>query len=196
MKEEHLDRYARILVEHAVGLRQGQRLDVYGELIHREFGLRVGEAAYAAGAGRVRYRLTDPQETAQLIRHGSPEQIVLKVLEIRRWLDELLSARGALLVLDGRSDPDLLPGLARSHPRNHRLFARESSLVSLDFTRRVVDQRLAPSSLAVCPTPGAPGLPQPRRSRGLRPPLGPCRPLHLRRPKRRPRPCRGGGAAA
>ncbi len=154
MKEAHQERYAQILVEHAVALRPGQRLDVHGELIHRNFALRIGKAAYAAGAGQVCYRLPDPRETAQLIRHGKPEQIVLKLLELRGWLDDLLRAGGALVFLHGKGDPDLLPGLARSHPRNHRLYAHETSLVSVDFTRRVADQHLAPSVAAVYPTPG------------------------------------------
>ncbi|MCP4658064.1 MAG: aminopeptidase, partial [bacterium] len=47
--EQCLDRYARILVEHAIGLREGQPLFIYCELIHRDFALRVGEAAYSAG---------------------------------------------------------------------------------------------------------------------------------------------------
>ena len=66
-----LDRYARLLVEHSLGLREGQRLDICGDLIHRDFAHRVGEAAYAVGAGLVGYRLYDPRETAQLFPQTS-----------------------------------------------------------------------------------------------------------------------------
>ncbi|MCP4658062.1 MAG: aminopeptidase, partial [bacterium] len=118
-----LDRYARILVEHAIGLREGQPLFIYCELIHRDFALRVGEAAYSAGAGQVRYRLLDPLETAQLIRRGREEQIALFYVEYQAWLADLLRSRGALLVLDGKSDPQQLPELQREHPQKHLFFA-------------------------------------------------------------------------
>ncbi|NJL27055.1 MAG: aminopeptidase [Thermoanaerobaculia bacterium] len=153
MNENYLDRYAQILVQHALGLRPGQRLDVWGELIHRDFALRIGEAAYSAGAGQVRYRLVDPLEAAQLIRRASPEQIALHYLENRGWLDDVLRTRGALLVLVGKGDPKILAELQREHPRNHELFAAESNAVSLELTRRVVDQQICPASTAICPTP-------------------------------------------
>ncbi|MCP4658065.1 MAG: aminopeptidase, partial [bacterium] len=148
-----LDRYARILVEHAIGLREGQPLFIYCELIHRDFALRVGEAAYSAGAGQVRYRLLDPLETAQLIRRGRDEQIALFYVEYQAWLADLLRSRGALLLLDGKGDPQLLPELQREHPQRHLFFARESSAATLELGRRVLEQRLSPAVIAVFPTP-------------------------------------------
>lgn len=153
MNEKHLDRYAKILVEHALDLRPGQRLDIWGELTHRDFALRVGEAAYDAKAGQVAYHLVDPLETAQLIRRASPEQIILNNLDHNAWLSEALCARGAFIILVGKSDPESLPELQRSHPQKHQLFTAESGTISLAFARRVVDQRLSPAVAAVCPTP-------------------------------------------
>ncbi len=151
--EACLERYARLLVEHALSLRRGQRLDVCAEQIHRDFALRVGEVAYSAGAGQVCYRLIDPQITAQLIRHGGPEQITRYQLEKQTWLHDVVRTGAALLLLDGKSDPQLMPELGHAHPRNHHLYASEASAVDLEFTRRALDQRLCPSTMAVCPTP-------------------------------------------
>ena len=151
--EECLDRYARLLVEHSLGLREGQPLTVRGEWIHRDLALRVGEAAYSVGAGKVDYRLVDPLETAQLIRRGRPEQIALHEVERQTWLNDVLRTRGALLLLDGKSDPQMMAELRRTHPRNHGLLISESSAIGVELTRRVIDQRLSPVVTAVCPTP-------------------------------------------
>lgn len=153
MNEKHLDRYAQILVQHALALRPGQRLDVWGETAHRDFAYRLGEAAYDARAGQVGYHLVDPLETAQLIRRASPEQIMLHHLGNNAWLTEALCARGAIIGLIGKSDPKALAELQQLHPQNHQLFATESGAMSLALTHRVLDQRLSPAVAAVCPTP-------------------------------------------
>lgn len=153
MREESFDLYARFLVEQALSLRPGQRLDIWGEVIHRDLALRVGEAAYAIGAGPVCYRWIDPLQTAQLIRRAHPDQIAFHHLENQRWLVELAQVRGALLTLLGQTNPEALLELEQINPRNHQAFATESRLVSVDLMRRVVEQRLCPAVIAVSPTP-------------------------------------------
>lgn len=148
-----LGRYARLLVEHAVGLRAGDRLDVGGEIGHRALALAIGDAAYAAGASQVRYRLVDPSATAQLIRQGSPEQIARYHLERQAELADALRARGALLFLEGRTAPGLIADLRHSHPAGHRLYADGERQVTYDFQRWAIDHRLCPVTMAVCPTP-------------------------------------------
>lgn len=153
MNEDHLDRYARLLVKQALSLREGQLLDVWCELGHREFAYRVGKAAYALAAGQVRYRFSDPLEVAQLIRCARPDQITLFYLEERAWFIDVMRSRGALLILAGKTDPRALPDLQRTHPTNHQVLTLESSLLNRELIHRTIDQRLLPMAIAVCPTP-------------------------------------------
>ncbi len=152
--ETCLDGYAQILVEHALNLQPGQRLDIWGELGHRQLALRVGKAAYQAGAGLVRYHLDDPLATEQLIRHGTPQQIDRYYLEKEAWLIDIPRSGAALLGLDGKSDPERMPRLRRTHPENHHHLASEWHTIFRNFMRRVIEQRLCPAVLAPCPTPG------------------------------------------
>lgn len=154
MDEDHLRRYAKLLVEHALALREDQRLDVWGENCHALIAQTVGDAAYAAGAGPVYYRLFDPLETAQLIRRARRDQIALHYLEAQSWLGDLVRSKGALLVLLGKSDPFALAELQGTHPTSHHAFAVESSLFNRELQRRALDQGLLPFTATLCPTPG------------------------------------------
>ena len=84
INEEHLNRYARLLVEKGAGLQEGQELAIRGETVHRDFALRVAEAAYDLGASNVIMDLKDPRMRAQLIRRGRLEYIDLYHDENRR----------------------------------------------------------------------------------------------------------------
>lgn len=152
--EAGFNRYARILVEHAIDLRPKQRLAICGELGHRELALRIGEAAYSAGAGQVAYRLFDPQITSQIIRRAERDQIVLHQLETQTWFHDVLRTRSALILLTGKTDPNLQPTLRKHHPHTHRIFHQETAQLSAEFLHRALDQQLCASVLATAPTPG------------------------------------------
>lgn len=151
--EAPFDRYARILVERAVDLQHGQRLEIWCDRVQRPFAFRVGEMAYSAGAGEVRYNFADLLEKAQLIRRGRADQISLYHVGVQKWLADVLRSRSALLVLQAASDRRLQDDLRRAHPRSHQLFYREEVAIGSDFLRRAVDQRLSPVVLAASPTP-------------------------------------------
>lgn len=153
MDEDHLYRYAKLLVEHALALRENQRLDIWAENCHATVAQTVGDAAYAAGAGPVHYRLFDPLEIAQLIRHARRDHIALHYLESQSWLGDLVRSKGALLVLLGKSDPSALADLQNTHPASHHALAVESSLFNRDLQRRGLDQGLLPFAGAISPTP-------------------------------------------
>lgn len=172
MDEENLGRYAKLLVEHALALRENQRLDIWGETCHTQLAHATGDAAYAAGAGPVYYHLFDPFTTAQLIRCARRDQIALHYLETQAWLGDMIRSRAALLVLVGKNDPSALADLQRAHPANHHAFALESSLFNRDLQRRALDQGLLPFAAATCPTAGwaqrvFPELPEPEALRSF-----------------------------
>ncbi len=148
-----MDRYARLLVEYAAGLRPDQPLFIAASVDYRHLALRIGEAAYQAGAGQVRYRFFDPLEVGQLIRRGRREQITLYHVEIEAWFNEILRTRGALILLHAVDEPELMPELARTHPRNQEFFAHGMSAASLAFQSRTLHQGLCPVVNAPVPSP-------------------------------------------
>ena len=112
MNEEHLDRYARLLVEHGAGLAAGQELYLRGEVAHRDLALRIAEAAYDRGAAAVHFRLKDPLILAQLARRGSREHIALYHDREDCWINDLVRRR----IRFGNNN--WTPSRARSDPKS------------------------------------------------------------------------------
>jgi leucyl aminopeptidase (aminopeptidase T) len=121
MEDEHLNRYAELVVKHAAGLQPGQTLFVHARLAYRDFALRIGEAAYKAGARYVSYLYCDPLVPAQLIRHGGSEQIALYALQTQAWYDEIVRTGDAVILLDGVDRAGFSDDMARTHARSYSL---------------------------------------------------------------------------
>lgn len=153
MNEQHLDRYAEILVRHGAGLRADQDVFIHGEIAHRDLALRVAEAAYDQGAGSVSLWLDDPLVDAQLIRRGRPERIELAHEGKRRWINGVLKSRGALISLRGDEHPTLMPEIAESHPLTHQIFTRSQQAQSVAFHLHGINRGLCPWVVAGAPTP-------------------------------------------
>ncbi len=154
MNEEHLDRYARLLVEHGAGLRQDQQLYVRGEVAHRDLALRVAEAGYDLGASAVHLRLKDPLEEAQLIRRAREEQLALHHDRNHRFLNDIVRSRSAVISLIGDEHPPLMPELARSHPERHSLFTGAAAVAAEGLRAYGINRGLCPWVVAGAATPG------------------------------------------
>ena len=154
MNEKHLDRYARLLVEHGAGLRQGQELFIRGEVVHRDLAMRVAEAAYDLGAGAVHLRLKNPLEEAQLIRRGRLEQIALFHDRGQRFMNDIVRSRSAVISLSGDEFPALMPELARTHPERHALFTNAASVAAEGLRTYGINRGLCPWVVAGAVTPG------------------------------------------
>lgn len=154
MNERHLDRYARLLVEHGAGLGAGQDLYLRAEVAHRDFALRVAEAAYDLGAAAVHFRFKDPRVGAQLIRRGRLEQIALAHDQEACWINQLVRTRSAVITLVGDELPRLMAELARTHPESHALFTRGASLAATGLIAYGVNRSLCPWVVAGAVTPG------------------------------------------
>ncbi|MEM7349409.1 MAG: aminopeptidase [Acidobacteriota bacterium] len=154
MHETHLDRYARLLVEHGAGLRQDQQLYIRGEAAHRDLALRVAEAAYDLGAGAVHIRLKDPRMEAQMIRRAREEQLALFHERNLRLLNEIVRSHSALISLTGDEDPALMPRLAETHPERHALFTNTASVAAEGFRTFGINRSLCPWVVAGVATPG------------------------------------------
>ncbi len=154
MNETHLDRYARLLVEHGAGLRRDQELYLRGEIAHRDLALRVAEAAYDLGAGAVHIRLKDPLEEAQLIRRAREEQLALYHDRNQRFMNEIVRSRSAVISLAGDEHPELMPELARSHSERHTLFTNAASVAAEGLRSYGINRGLCPWVVAGAVTPG------------------------------------------
>ncbi|MEM8932255.1 MAG: aminopeptidase [Acidobacteriota bacterium] len=154
MDDASLDRYARLLVEHAAGLRDGQALYIFGEIAHRDLALRIAEIGYDAGAGHVSTFLQDPRQLAQLVRRGRLERIELAHESERAWLHQALTDRAAMVSLRGEEDPRLMPQVAREQPDRHAVFTRSATARGRVYTNHAVNRSLCPWVVAGVPTPG------------------------------------------
>ncbi len=109
--------------------------------------------AYEFGAKEVVYRLFDPPQVAQLIRCGSPQQITLHQAQVEAWYNEILRSRGASIFLNAAiDDVQLIPELAKRHPRNHAIFAAGMTASFFTFQRRVIERGLCAIVGAPVPT--------------------------------------------
>ena len=153
MNETHLNRYARILVEHGAGLRQDQELFITAEVIHRDLALKVAEMGYELGARAVSLQLIDPRQRAQLIRRASLEHIEMAHDSERAWLNRAVACRGALISLRGEEDPRLMPRIARDYPERHALFTRGSNHKGRVLLNHGINRGLCPWVVAGAATP-------------------------------------------
>ncbi len=154
INEEHLNRYARLLVEKGAGLQEGQELAIRGEVVHREFALRVAEAAYDLGASNVLIHLKDPRMQAQLIRRGRTEYIDLYHDENRRKLNDIARRRFPVISLSGEENPRLMPELAKTHREQHRLFNSAAGDAAHGLRAHGINRGLCAWVVAGCPTEG------------------------------------------
>lgn len=154
MNERHLDRYARILVEHGAGLGEGRETFIRGEIAHRDLALRVAEAAYDRGARAVHILLNDPLENAQVIRRASPDQIDLYRRRDRQMFDEVVRVRGAMISLKGDEYPTLMQELARDYPESHAAYTRMTQKLITTFHSHGINRALCPWVVAGAVTPG------------------------------------------
>lgn len=153
MNETHLNRYARILVEHGAGLREDQELFIQCEIVHRELALKVAEVGYDLGARSVSIQLFDPQQKAQLIRRGRLEHIEMAHEQERAFLNRVVASRGAMISLRGEEDPRLLPHIATEYPERHALFTRSNNYKGRVLLNHGINRGLCPWVVSGAVTP-------------------------------------------
>jgi aminopeptidase len=144
IRSDHLNRYARLLVELGAGLRPGQQLFVGGGVIHRDLASRVTDAARDLGADRVHLDLVDPLQEAQLIAGGDPRLIAWYHQRNRRWLDEVVASGGAVISLAGVEFPEFVRELATAHPKSYALHRSGKLGLFAAFQELVVQKRRCP----------------------------------------------------
>jgi aminopeptidase len=144
-----VDRYARLLVEVGVNLREGQPLAIDAQVEHAELTRAVARAAYEAGAPWVDAHYGDQVLRKALIESPLPNENLGRSPE---WLiqraEGLAREQGASIAIVGQPDPSLFDGLDG---------ARVSAAQMLALTQVRREQAAAGKvawSIAACPSPG------------------------------------------
>jgi aminopeptidase len=144
-----LDRYARLLVEVGVSLREGQPLSIDAQVEHAELVRAVARAAYAAGAPWVDVYYGDQVLRRALVDSELPEEALGRSPD---WLiaraDAIAQAQGAGLLIAGQPDPELFAGADGAR------VAAAQMLAVTEARRRYASQRMVAWSIGACPTPG------------------------------------------
>jgi aminopeptidase len=144
-----MDRYARLLVEVAVNLQEGQALTVDAQVEHAELVRAVARAAYAAGASSVDVFYGDQWLRRALIDSPLPDEQIGRSPE---WLIARsranAEAQGAAIQIAGPPDPTLFEGVDGGR-------VAAAQMVALTQVRRKqASEGMVAWTIGACPTPG------------------------------------------
>jgi aminopeptidase len=119
--QELLQGYARLAVEIGVNLQPGQDLQVNCNPEHLELARAVADEAYRVGARWVDLNVTDPRVRRSLIEHGPEEELEWTPPWLLARLNDLAERQGAVLLLVGDAEPDLLSDLDQQRVAKARM---------------------------------------------------------------------------
>jgi aminopeptidase len=125
--------YARLAVEIGVNLQPGQDLQINCNPEHLELARAVAEAAYRVGARWVDLNVTDPHVRRSQIEHGPEEELEWTPPWLLARLNDLAERQGAVLLLVGDAEPDLLSDIDQrrvARARMKELRTRQLELVA------------------------------------------------------------------
>src|SRR5215207_2143092 len=131
--QELLQGYARLAVEIGVNLQPGQDLQVNCNPEHLELARAVADEAYRVGARWVDLNVTDPRVRHSQIEHGPEEELEWTPPWLLARLNDLAERQGAVLLLVGDAEPDLLSDLDQrrvAKARMKELRTRQLELVA------------------------------------------------------------------
>ena len=148
MKEELLDKYARLIIEIGVNLQKGQLLVLNTPVCCTAFARRIAQAAYAAGAHDVVPCWHD-ENFARLRYLKAPQAVFSEYAEWRRLLYTDYAEQGAAFVSISADDPQIFQGVAPE-----RLLAAQQSAGAalLEYRQRLMNNENSWCVVSV-PTP-------------------------------------------
>jgi aminopeptidase len=120
--DERLEKYARLAVEVGINLAPGQLLRVAAHPDHLPFARAIARVAYEVGASYVEVVYPDPHVRRARIEFAPDETLDWSPPWTLSLIDELATARGAMIAITGDPEPELLAGLdpariAKARPR-------------------------------------------------------------------------------
>lgn len=129
--EELLRGYARLAVEVGLNLQPGQDLQINCNPEHLELARAAADAAYRVGARWVDVNVTDPRVRRSQIEHGPEEVLDWTPPWLLARLEDLAERQGAVLLLVGDAEPDLLSGLDQQRVAKARMKALRTRQLEL-----------------------------------------------------------------
>lgn len=108
---DRLQRLARLAVEVGANVQTGQYVVVRGRVEHAPLAREIARAAYRAGASYVQSGYSDRHFDRALIELGPEKSLTLSPAGDLATLTELASQKGALIMISGETNPDLLRDL-------------------------------------------------------------------------------------
>jgi aminopeptidase len=129
--DELLQGYARLAVEIGVNLQPGQDLQINCNPEHLELARAAADAAYRAGARWVDLNVTDPHVRRSQIEHGPEEELDWTPPWLLARLDDIAERQGAVLLLVGDAEPDLLSSLDQQRVAKARMKALRTRQLEL-----------------------------------------------------------------
>jgi aminopeptidase len=146
--EELLQGYARLAVEIGVNLQPGQDLQINCNPEHLELARAAADAAYRIGARWVDVNVTDPHVRRSQIELGPEEELEWTPPWLLARLEDAAERQGAVLLLVGDAEPDLLSDLDQRRVAKARMKALRTRQLEL-----VASGKLS-WAIVGCPNPG------------------------------------------
>ena len=116
---DRLDRYATLITRVGANVQPGQSVFVTALVEHAPLARALARASYEAGAERVDVRYVDNHVRHAVIEHAKDELLT----ETSPWLmarTEAIAAGGALIMIAGDPEPELLADLDPGRVGRHR----------------------------------------------------------------------------
>ena len=111
MNEDHLEAYARLLLESGLNLQPGMNLLISSEPVHWPFLNRVTEQAYRMGARYVEIDARHPRATKARVDHAPEEYLEYLPAYLPHKIEDYLQNDWARLALIGSEEPELMADL-------------------------------------------------------------------------------------
>ena len=119
--EEKLSIYAELLVTHGANIQHGQIVNVSTEACHRDFAIKIVEAAYKKGAKYVGLDLADPRLTRVRVLNSAEEDLSYVPPYLTTKYTDLVENTAANIKIIGSEDPDIIADLDPKHINTLRL---------------------------------------------------------------------------
>jgi aminopeptidase len=110
MEAQVMKRYAAVILDACLGLKEGDRLKISAEPCHRAFLLELAEAAYRRGARTVRFDYREPRLQRLFVDLARETWIEDISSIVRKEGDTMVEENWSLLFLTGEEDPEVLEG--------------------------------------------------------------------------------------
>ena len=158
--DRDLEQYAHLLIRLGVNLQPGQSLDIRTEPIHREFALKLAEAAYDAGAKFVAIEYNDMRLQSIRVRKNSPDELEHLPAYVEDIALERKEDRWAAISLVGEEDPGLP---AQLDPNKLRILQTAEYRATMPWRASMMEMKQQ-WNVAAMPTPAwaqkvFPGMP-------------------------------------